>query len=81
MSSIYNCQARGCGARATKSSDVWCPRHRRILVKAEAGLVGETEDALRLSTEWKALVRRGQDLILSADSDAQRQTEMFHGHS
>lgn len=74
--SPYTCQARGCGARAAKT-DVWCPRHRRILIKAQPGLCTETEEALRLSSEWRALIRKAQDKILELDTDAARQTEMF----
>ncbi len=76
----WQCQARGCGAQAVRASCVWCTRHRKLLFAGHnKPALDESETAARGSREWKAAVRRCQDLILKTDNDAARQTEMFHG--
>ena len=71
------CQARGCAASVAKASGVWCPRHRRDLRAADIGLLEETEIAARRSREWTLSVRKAQDVLVSRDQEAAKQTEMF----
>lgn len=73
---IYDCQARGCGEKATKLSLCWCQRHRKLLSAAARDLVVETEIAQRGSREWKMAVQKAQKKILEVDEDAARQAEM-----
>lgn len=67
------CQARGCAKDTALKSEVWCLRHRRIVVGANKELAIETEDAMRHSPEWRAAVRAAQELILQVDKEAARQ--------